>query len=177
MIHWPIMKLKEADIDDILIATNKDDAMNFITMIGNGEDYGINISYKIQDGAKGIADGVYLAKDFIQDESVVVILGDNIFSDSLKPYIQSFKQQQAGAKVLLKEVPDPERYGVAILNEKEKLIELIEEKPLAPKTNYCVIGVYMYDKQVFNFIERIEPSTRGELEITDVNNMYINKKD
>lgn len=173
MIYWSIQKLKEAGIIDILIVTNPKELDNFTILLGSGEEYGVKLTYKVQQEANGIADGVYLAKDFVKKEKFIVLLGDNIYKASLKPYIQSFKYQKDGAKVLLKEVPDPHRYGIATLNKLTKIITSIDEKPLSPVTNYCVIGVYMYDKKVFDYIEKIVPSKRGELEITDVNNMYI----
>lgn len=173
MIYWPIQKFKEAGIIDILIVTNPKELNSFIDFLGFGEEYGVKLTYKIQQSAKGIADGVYLAKDFVDKEKFIVCLGDNIYRDSLKPYIKSFKNQKGGAKVLLKEVPDPHRYGIALLNKGRNIITSIEEKSSSPITNYCVIGVYMYDEKVFDYIEKLIPSKRGEFEITDVNNMYI----
>jgi glucose-1-phosphate thymidylyltransferase len=173
MIYWSIFKFKDAGILDILIITNKEGLADFITLLGYGEDLGVHLTYKIQNAALGIADGVYLARNFVKKEKFVVLLGDNIFKDSLTTYIEAFHNQKEGAKVLLKQVPDPERYGVAVLNEKEKKISSIVEKPVKPLTNYCVTGIYMYDKKVFDFIERTVPSSRGELEITDINNAYI----
>lgn len=175
MIYWPIQKLKEAGITNILIVTNPKELDSFINLLGFGEEYGVKLTYKVQQSANGIADGVYLAKDFVEKERFIVLLGDNIYKDSLKPYIQSFKYQKDGAKVLLKEVPDPHRYGIATLNKGEKIITSIVEKPSSPVTDYCVIGVYMYDEKVFDYIEKIVPSKRGELELTDVNNIYIEK--
>jgi glucose-1-phosphate thymidylyltransferase len=173
MIYWPIFKLKEAGITDLLITTGEEGMEDFQKLLGNGENFGVKLSYKIQEDARGIADAVYLAKDFALEDKLIVHLGDNIFKDSLTPYIQSFQSQNGGAKVLLKQVSDPQRYGIASINKDEGTITSIEEKPVDPLSNYCVTGIYMYDNQVFDFIESIVPSQRGEMEITDVNNLYI----
>lgn len=176
MIYWPILKLKEAGINKILIVTNKENLPFFIKLIGDGEEFGIHLQYKIQQNAKGISDGISLAKEFVGEEKFIVLLGDNIFEDSLIPYIHSFKQQKEGAKVLLKKVSDPQRFGIATINHKKGIITSIEEKPENPLSDYCVVGIYMYDKQAFKFIEHISPSARGELEVTDLNNMYIKQQ-
>jgi glucose-1-phosphate thymidylyltransferase len=173
MIFWSIFKLKEAGITDLLIVTNYLDIPDFYRLLGTGEVMGVNINYQIQTGAKGIADAVYLGKDFVKDEPFIVILGDNLFKDSLIEYIEKFQEQRCGAKVLLKNVSDPERYGIATIDKEKKLIKSIIEKPKNPVTNYCVVGVYMFDSKVFQYINKVVPSDRGELEITDVNNQYI----
>ncbi|OLO37206.1 hypothetical protein BTR23_13850 [Alkalihalophilus pseudofirmus] len=175
MIYWSIKKLQEAEIKDILILTNKEHLSSFMSIFGNGKEIGVNLTYKVQDGANGIADGVAYAKSFVRDEKFITILGDNIFEDSLVPYIESFKQQKSGGRVLLKEVPNPSRYGIAILNKETNTIQSIIEKPEKTNSPYCVTGVYMYNAQVFDFINAIKPSARGELEITDVNNLFINQ--
>lgn len=176
MIYWPIMKLKEAGIKKILIVTTKESLPFFIQLMGDGDEFGIHLQYKIQQNPSGISDGISLAKGFVGEEKFIVLLGDNIFEDSLIPFIQSFKNQKDGAKVLLKEVNDPKRYGIATINHKNKVINSIHEKPSNPLSNYCVVGIYMYDKQAFKFIEHLSPSARGELEVTDLNNMYIKQE-
>jgi glucose-1-phosphate thymidylyltransferase len=177
MIYWPILKLKEAGIKDILIVTNKEHLCDFISLLGMGEELGVQLSYQVQEKkGSGIADALMCAKKFIKEEKFVVHLGDNLFHDNLEPFVHSFEKQQNGARVLLKEVLDPERYGIANFDETKKIITSIIEKPHNPISAYCVTGIYFYDKQVFNFIETLEPSERGELEITDVNNLYIKQE-
>lgn len=173
MIYWPIFKLKEAGVTEILLTTHHHDMLMFKKLLGNGECLGVRLHYQIQQEAKGIPDAIYLAKEFAGEAKLIVVLGDNIFHDSLEPYVKSFEQQADGAMVLLKWVPDPQRYGIAQFNKSEHTIVSIQEKPEVPPSNYCVTGIYMYDKEVFNLIEQITPSERGELEITDVNNLYI----
>ncbi|MFH0068453.1 sugar phosphate nucleotidyltransferase [Peribacillus sp. NPDC056705] len=176
MIHWPITKLKQAGITEILIVTNKNDVTDFQEIVGTGEEFGVHLSYTIQiDNGGGIADALYCAKEFVEDK-FVVLLGDNLFDDDLGPYIEEFKNGQQKAKVFIKEVPDPERYGVAILDGNNHSILSIIEKPKATNSNYCVTGMYLYDKEVFELIELLEPSGRGEKEVTDLNNLYINSK-
>lgn len=171
MIYYGVEKLREAGVRDILIVMGKHSAGLYTEFLGGGKEWGVNITYKIQEEAGGIAHALALAQDFIHPgEKFVVLLGDNLFEDSLAKYVQDFKNQEKGAKVVLKEVADPRRYGVPILFE-DKII-WIEEKPTMPKSKYCVTGVYMYDYGVFDVIKQINPSDRGELEITDVNNIY-----
>jgi glucose-1-phosphate thymidylyltransferase len=176
MIYWPIIKLKEAGISQILIVTNRESLSMFVQLLGEGEELGVQLQYKVQQSANGIAGGISLAKKFVEEEKFIVLLGDNIFENSLTSYIQSFKAQKYGAKVLLKEVNDPYRYGIAELNDQKQIITSIQEKPNNPLSNYCVVGIYMYDKHVFKYIEEISPSVRGELEVTDVNNLYIKQQ-
>lgn len=171
MIYHSIYKLKEADINDILIVTGRDHMGDVVNLLGSGYEFGVTFSYKVQDQAGGIAQALGLAENFAKGESMIVILGDNIFSDSLTEYVNNFKKQGTGAKVLLQRVQDPERYGVAELD--GNTITSIEEKPKSPKSPYAVTGVYMYDSDVFDIISTLKPSGRGELEITDVNNAYI----
>jgi glucose-1-phosphate thymidylyltransferase len=138
----------------------------------NGKEFGLRrLHYTYQEGEGGIAEALGLVEEFAEGERVIVILGDNIFQDDLTPYIKSYEKQQQGAKILLKEVPYPERFGVAEIKDK-KIIKIIE-KPKQPKSNYAVTGIYMYDQQVFSVIKTLKPSDRGELEITDVNNFYL----
>jgi glucose-1-phosphate thymidylyltransferase len=177
MIYWPILKLCEARINDILIITNKQHLSSFIELLGDGEEMNVKITYGIQKNeGGGIADALMCAKNFIQDEKFIALLGDNIFEDSLLPYVKLFQKQKKGARVLLKEVQDPSRYGVPQFDQEKKRILSIIEKPAHPPSPYCVTGIYMYDQSVFHYIEEIRPSDRGELEITDMNNLYIKKK-
>lgn len=171
MIYHSIYKLKEAGIDDILIVTGRDHMGDVVNLLGSGYEFGVSFSYKVQDQAGGIAQALGLAKSFIQNEPIIVILGDNVFSDNISDYVENFKRQGTGAKILLKEVHDPERYGVAELDGVH--IRSIEEKPKKAKSNMAVTGIYMYDANVFEVIKDLKPSARGELEITDVNNAYI----
>lgn len=176
MIYWSILKCKEAGITDILILTNREHLSAFIQLLGAGEDLEVNIEYKIQEGANGIADAVSYAKPFVKEEKFIVILGDNIFEDSLIPYIEAFQEQEIGARVLLKKVANPERYGVALLDDQNSIITSIVEKPREAISPYCVTGIYMYDKNIFEYIKQINVSERGEFEITDVNKIFLSEK-
>ncbi|MFB5674567.1 sugar phosphate nucleotidyltransferase [Paenibacillus terreus] len=171
MIYHAVHKLKEAGIIDILIITGREHMGDVVNLLGSGHEFDVTFSYKVQDQAGGIAQALGLAQGFIRDEPMAVILGDNIFSDNITPYIANYRLQGSGAKILLKEVHDPERYGVAELDGAK--IRSIEEKPKQPKSSYAVTGIYMYDASVFDIIKNLKPSSRGELEITDVNNAYI----
>ncbi|MGA5688511.1 sugar phosphate nucleotidyltransferase [Cytobacillus pseudoceanisediminis] len=173
MIYWPILRLREAGINEILIITNKRHINSFIRILGDGKELNVKLFYEIQrkEGA-GIADSLLCAKNFIDEENFIAILGDNIFEDILTPYVQAFLKQEKGARVLLKKVKDLSRYGVPRLDDEKKRIKSIIEKPVHPPSSYCVTGIYLYDKRVFQFINAIHPSTRNEFEITDVNNLY-----
>lgn len=168
MIYYPIEKMLEAGIDEILIVTGTDHMGDVVNLLGSGREFGCRFTYKVQDEAGGIAQALGLAQNFVGNDSMLVILGDNIFSHSLKEAVKSYT---GGAKILIKEVSNPTRYGVAQLDG-DKIVG-IEEKPEHPKSSYCVTGIYMFDNQVFNHILKLKPSGRGELEITDVNNFYI----
>lgn len=171
MIFYPIHKLKEAGILDILIVTGKEHMGDVVNLLGSGIDYGVTFTYKVQDQAGGIAQALALAETFVADDSCVVILGDNVFLNSITGFVQSFERQSSGARIIIQKVPDPERYGVPeVIGNR---IVSIEEKPSSPKSQYCVTGIYMYDRSVFDIIRALKPSARGELEITDVNNAYI----
>ncbi|WP_411334733.1 sugar phosphate nucleotidyltransferase [Metabacillus indicus] len=174
MIYWSIKKLSDAGIKDILIVTNNKHTALFKKIFGNGEELNVSLQYEVQkkDGG-GAADALLCSCSFIQSEKCVVLLGDNIFEDSLVPFVTKFKKQSSGARVLLKKVKDPERYGVAVLNQDGNQIESIHEKPKRPLSPYCVTGIYMYDPHVFTYINKLRPSDRNELEITDVNKMYL----
>jgi len=171
MIYYPINTLVKAGIREIVLVTGGHFAGHFLNLLGNGKEFGLDvINYAYQVGEGGIADALRLAHVFTKDESMVVILGDNILEDDITPYVENFRKQR-GAKILLKEVPDPQRFGVVEI--KDGKIVGIEEKPKKPKSNLAVIGVYMYDAHVFDIIKTLRPSDRGELEITDVNNAYL----
>lgn len=175
MIFHAIAKLSEADIKDILIVTGKDHMGDVVNLLGSGAEMGVNFTYKVQDEAGGIAQALGLAEHFVGSDQMVVILGDNVFADSITSYVRKFQEQGVGAKLLLQEVHDPQRYGVAELSG-DRIIS-IEEKPKQPKSNYAVTGIYMFDNQVFDIVKTLAPSGRGELEITDVNNAYIIKNE
>ncbi|HEY3442391.1 MAG TPA: sugar phosphate nucleotidyltransferase [Paludibaculum sp.] len=175
MIYYPIQALVESGVRDILIVTGGNYAGDFLQLLGTGRQLGIdNLSYTYQEGEGGIADALRLAEHFSDGQKVCVILGDNIIESTIKDAVTDFEKQPAGAKILLKEVHDPERFGVAeILN--NHVVNIVE-KPAEPKSNYAVTGIYMYDNSVFDKIKTLEPSSRGELEITDVNNAYIRER-
>jgi glucose-1-phosphate thymidylyltransferase len=174
MIHYSIAKLAEAGVSEILLITGKQSAGMYMDYIGSGSSWKVSVTYKVQDEAGGIAQALALAEGFVrQEEKLVVLLGDNLFTDSLASSVQSFRQGEHEACVFIKEVQDPRRYGVPTLVGGR--ITSIEEKPSVPKSNYCVTGIYMYDGGVFDIIRTVRPSARGELEITDVNNVYASK--
>ncbi|CAH1229953.1 Glucose-1-phosphate thymidylyltransferase [Paenibacillus allorhizoplanae] len=171
MIQYAIDKLSQAGIQDVLVITGKQSASLYVDYLGSGDLFGVNLTYKIQEKAGGIAQALALAEDFVgEGEKFVVILGDNLFLDPLQPMIETFYQQDEGAMVILKEVEDPRRYGVATL--KHNQIERIIEKPEHPASPFAVTGIYLYDSSVFEIIKSQSPSARGEMEITDVNNVY-----
>ncbi|QGQ98472.1 spore coat protein [Paenibacillus psychroresistens] len=171
MIFHSVYKLKQADILDILIVTGKDHMGDVVNLLGSGKEMGVSFTYKVQDEAGGIAQALGLAEHFVGQDQMVVILGDNVFVDDISKYTVNFKEQKTGAKILIQEVNDPQRYGVPEL-QGDRIVS-IEEKPLQPKSNYAVTGIYMYDCNVFEIVKTLKPSGRGELEITDVNNAYI----
>jgi len=174
MIYYPIQSLINAGIDDILIVTGGNNAGDFLKLLGNGKEFGLrHINYTYQEGEGGIAAALGLAEFFASGEKICVILGDNIIEKNIRRAVEGFRRQKEGAKILLKEVPDPERFGVAELEGDR--ISRIEEKPKKPRSRYAVIGIYLFDTEVFDFIRTLKPSGRGELEITDVNNRYIEK--
>lgn len=171
MILHLVAKLKEAGIRDILVVTGKEHMGAVVSLLGSGADYGVEFTFKVQDQAGGIAQALGLAEGFVGMDACVVLLGDNIFEESLTPFVESYQAQGGGAKILIREVQDPQRYGVAELRDGK--VVSVEEKPKVPKSNYCVTGIYFYDAKVFDIIKTLKPSGRGELEITDVNNQYI----
>jgi len=169
MIYYPIEKLTGVGIDEILIVTGTEHMGDVVNLLGSGKDFGCRFTYKVQDEAGGIAQALGLAENFVGSDSMTVILADNIFEASLESALENYPG--SGGQILLQKVDDPERFGVAELSG-EKIVG-IEEKPEKPKSNYAVTGIYMYDSRVFDLIKTLEPSERGELEITDVNNHYI----
>jgi glucose-1-phosphate thymidylyltransferase len=174
MIYYPIETLVEGGIRDILIVTGGANAGDFLRLLGNGKEFGLrHINYTYQEGEGGIAAALSLAEFFAEGDLICVMLGDNIIEGSIARYVENFKKQGGGARILLKEVSDPQRFGVAEICDNQ--IVRIEEKPAVPASNYAVTGIYMYDAEVFDFVKELKPSRRGELEITDVNNAYINK--
>lgn len=173
MIFYPIYQLKQAGLTEILIVTGREHMGDVIELLGSGNEYGVEFTFKVQDAAGGIAQALGLAEHFVNGDRCIVILGDNIFQDDITPFVSSFAKQEKEAKILLKEVPDPQRFGIAEL--KDGKIISIEEKPKNPKSNFAVTGVYMYDSNVFDIVKILKPSARGELEITDVNNAYIQR--
>ena len=173
MVYYPIQTLVDAGINDILLVTGGRNSGDFLRLLANGREFGAHLSYTYQDGEGGIADALSLAQRFAGNDSVCVILGDNIIEGSIRGAVEAFKKQERGARILLKEVHDAERFGVAeVVGDR---IVSIEEKPSHPKSNYAVTGIYMYDNSVFSKIHTLVPSNRGELEITDVNNGYIHE--
>jgi glucose-1-phosphate thymidylyltransferase len=171
MIYYPIQTLVEAGINEILLVTGGRNSGDFLRLLANGKQFGAHLSYTYQEGEGGIADALSLAEHFAHGDSICVILGDNLIEGSIRQAVEDFQAQQTGAKILLKEVPDAERFGVAEMRG-DRIIS-IEEKPKQPKSQFAVTGIYMYDASVFEKIKTLVPSGRGELEITDVNNAYI----
>jgi glucose-1-phosphate thymidylyltransferase len=174
MIYYPIQTLINAGIDDIMIVTGGNFAGHFLQLLGNGKEFGLkHLNYTYQEGEGGIADALSLVEHFADDESVCVVLGDNIIENNIKQAKEDYEKQGKGAKILLKQVHDPNRFGVPELDG-ERVLN-IEEKPQNPKSDFAVIGIYFFDNTVFDIIKTLVPSNRGELEITDVNNHYINR--
>ena len=174
MIYYPLTSLVQAGIKDIMIVTGGNHAGEFLRLLGSGQAFGLkHIHYTYQEGEGGIAQALSLARHFARRSRIVVILGDNILEHSIRSQVDRFRAQEKGARVLLKEVEDPERFGVAVVRGNK--IASIEEKPRKPKSHLAVTGVYMYDEKVFDIISALKPSRRGELEITDVNNAYLRR--
>jgi glucose-1-phosphate thymidylyltransferase len=172
MIYYPIQTLVDAGIKDILLVTGGKNSGDFLRLLANGKQFGLaHLNYTYQEGEGGIAEALSLAEHFADGHRICVILGDNIIQGSIREAVDQFRQQPSGARILLKEVPDAERFGVAEM-QGDRIVR-IEEKPRTPKSNYAVTGVYMYDETVFDKIKTLVPSKRGEMEITDVNNAYI----
>ena len=175
MIFHSVKQLVSADITSILVVTSTNHMGDIVNILGSGKEFNCDFTYKVQETAGGIAHALALAENFANGEKIAVILADNIFEYSMKPYSDNFLKQKSGTRVLLKEVGDPERYGVAAMDEHQVLE--IEEKPNNPKSNFAVVGLYFYDSKVFDIIRNLKPSDRGELEITSVNNIYAESKE
>jgi glucose-1-phosphate thymidylyltransferase len=175
MVYYPIQTLVNAGIQEILLVTGGKNAGEFLRLLGNGRDFGLkHIHYTYQEGEGGIAEALGLAEHFADGKPICVVLGDNVIENNVRQAVENFKQQGTGAKILLKEVQAAERFGVAEV--RGNRVVSIEEKPRKPKSNYAVIGIYLYDATVFEKIRRLKPSGRGELEITDVNNFYLEEE-
>ena len=174
MVHYPLKTLSDAGLKEILVVTGGNHAGEFLRLLGNGREYGLNeIAYAYQDGEGGIADALALARPFAKGDRIVVMLGDNVIEGDIRKPVAAFAEQPRGARILLKKVPDPQRFGVPVFEAGR--VTAIEEKPAQPKSDYAVIGIYMYDATVFDIITTLKPSGRNELEITDVNNAYIRR--
>jgi glucose-1-phosphate thymidylyltransferase len=172
MIYYPIQTLVDAGIKDILIVTGGRNSGDFLRLLANGKEFGLkHLNYTYQEGEGGIADALALAEHFAEGDKLCVILGDNILEKPIKSAVEAFEKQGKGARILLKEVPDAERFGVAEL-QGDRIVG-IEEKPKSPKSHFAVTGIYLYDESVWDKVKQLKPSGRGELEITDVNNAYI----
>ncbi|MCX6792605.1 MAG: sugar phosphate nucleotidyltransferase [Candidatus Falkowbacteria bacterium] len=169
MIYYPLNTLLKAGVKDILIIVGPEHAGHYLNLLGSGSQFNARITYEIQDEPRGIADAFIIGASFIGDDNVVMILGDNIFADDLSADIKSFK---SGAKIFAKTVPDPERFGVVEVDANGKAVS-IEEKPKNPKSNLCITGLYLYDNRVIEIAKNVKPSSRGELEITDLHNWYL----
>jgi glucose-1-phosphate thymidylyltransferase len=176
MIHYPIQTLVDAGITEILIVTGGRNAGDFLQLLGNGKDFGLkHLDYTYQEGEGGIAAALSLAEYFAKKDPICVILGDNLYEKSVRQSVEEFIQRGRGAKILLKKVENPQRFGVPVIDG-DRIVK-IEEKPKQPKSDYAVTGLYMYDPSVFDIIKTLKPSGRGELEITDVNNAYIERNE
>jgi glucose-1-phosphate thymidylyltransferase len=174
MIHYPLRCLVSAGIDEVLLVTGGSFAGDFLQLLGNGKEFGLkDLHYTYQEGEGGIADALRLAEDFADGGKLAVILGDNIVERSIRGAVEAYRAQRSGARILLKKVSDPQRFGVPVFEDGR--IVRVEEKPKLPRSDYAVTGIYFYDHQVFEMIAQLKPSDRGELEISDVNNMYIDR--
>ena len=174
MIFYPLETLVRGGVKDVLLVTGGQSAGDFLRLLGNGRALGLrSLNYAYQEGEGGIAHALGLAEHFVDGQKSVVMLGDNIIEENISAYVDKFRKQESGARILLKKVEDPERFGVAEFS--DHTITNIVEKPKKPKSDYAVTGIYMYDGRVFDIVKTLKPSGRGELEITDVNNAYVKK--
>jgi len=172
MIYYPLQTLVNAGVTEILLVTGGNSAGDFLKLLGNGKEFGLkHLDYTYQEGEGGIADALRLAEYFADGEPICVVLGDNLIEGNIVKAAQAFRDQKVGAKILLKQVKDPQRFGVPVLDGNR--VVKIEEKPRQPHSSYAVTGIYFYDARVFEIIKTLKPSARGEMEITDVNNVYI----
>ena len=174
MILYPLETLKQAGIKEVMIVCGKEHAGHFMNFLGSGRDHGVKLSYALQHGSGGIAEALSLTEDFAGDSNLAVILGDNIFEDNFNKELNSFKK---GASIFLKKVSDPQRFGVAVFDKGGKNIKRVEEKPKRPKSNFAQTGLFLFDGRIFDIIRTLKPSARGELEITDAINKYIENKE
>lgn len=175
MIFYPIKTLRDSGVTNIMIITGKESAGDFLNLLGSGEGLGVQLTYRIQDESGGIAEALSLCEDFVHREKVAVILGDNIFKSNFTGIFKTFEKENNNdlkALIFIKQIDDPERFGVVELDEDLKVVS-IEEKPKQPKSSYAQTGLYLYDEIVFRLIKSLKPSNRGELEITDLNNLYL----
>jgi glucose-1-phosphate thymidylyltransferase len=175
MIYYPLNTLLNAGIKDIMIVSGPEHSGHFLNLLGSGKQFGARFMYEIQDKPGGIAHALALAENFADNEKIIVILGDNIFENSIKEYAEKFLKKSSGAMIFLKEVKNPQRFGVAEIKG-DKVVNIVE-KPKNPKSNLAVVGLYMYDNKVFDIIKTLKPSARGQYEITDVNNNYIKNRE
>ncbi len=171
LIYYPLQAMARAGVRDVLVITNPEHAGHFIQLLGSGRDFGLQLAYELQEEAGGLAQAVSLAESFVGQEKMLVLLGDNIFTHDLRPSVERFSAQERGAVIFGVEMEHPEHYGV-IEMEGERVVG-IEEKPTAPRSNLVQTGIYMYDERVWTHLQGLEPSARGELEITDLNNIYV----
>jgi glucose-1-phosphate thymidylyltransferase len=171
LIYYPLEAMARAGVEEVLLTTNPEHAGHFLQLLGTGREFGLRLTYELQENANGLADAVGLAERFARGSRVLVLLGDNIFTHDLRPRVQAFEQVQRGAVIFATEVQEPAHYGVVELDG-DRVVG-IEEKPARPRSNLAQTGIYLYDERVFDFISELEPSARGELEITDLNNRYV----
>ena len=171
LIYYPLEAMARAGVEEVLLTTNPEHAGHFLQLLGTGREFGLRLTYELQEGANGLADAVGLAERFARGSKVLVLLGDNIFTHDLAPRVRAFEQQEQGAVIFATEVEEPQHYGV-IEVDGDRVVG-IEEKPEHPRSNLAQTGIYLYDDRVFDFISELEPSPRGELEITDLNNRYV----
>lgn len=177
MIYYPLETLISGGINDILIVSGREHVGDFSELLGSGSDFGVDLTYKVQEGAGGIAQALGLAKNFVGNDFMAVLLGDNIFQENIQGYVSEFEKQKKGARIFLKEVPyeDAKRFGCATINSQKKIVNYVEEKPKIPKSNLAMTGLYMFDNSIFNIISELKPSHRKELEITDAIREYVLK--
>ncbi len=171
LIYYPLEAMARAGVEDVLLTTNPEHAGHFLQLLGTGREFGLKLTYELQEGANGLADAVGLAERHARGSKVLVLLGDNIFTHDLAPRVRAFERQERGAVIFATEVEEPEHYGVVEVDG-DRVVG-IEEKPERPRSNLAQTGIYIYDDRVFDFIAELEPSARGELEITDLNNRYV----
>jgi glucose-1-phosphate thymidylyltransferase len=173
LIYYPLEAMARAGVEEVLLITNPEHAGHFLQLLRTGSDFGLKLTYELQEQAGGLAQAVGLAEPFARGSKLLVLLGDNIFTHNLRPAVDAFREQERGALIFAAPVEEPQHYGVVEM--RDELVVGIEEKPTAPKSNLAQTGIYLYDERVFSFMDRLAPSARGELEITDLNNIYVNE--